>query len=1269
MSELIISGKKEYFTLSLLQFGLKHPSMSTPGYAIRLNPRSMELSYGPYFIALEEIFTELFNVIKKYKQLRLHMLYVPDKMNKTSYSRVLLFVSQTGKTDEQLIDILDACQVTDTYLFSNKQISEVVTLANGTHFRINIDQLSDELIYSDTFEIGKHEFSHFMSMLEKIRRECYVKTTQSLTRLSDGVFLGNDSREYPVYIENMSSLLIIGSDDIIPSVLNNRDTLPALVITRNTKEWENHRDRQGGVVLLDAGDGLPYEDQSTFGINLLGYCRENPGLVYLLFQKLKILLGGNYRDPALIYELVWIISRDEGLDKLDLNFSTLLSANTETDEIWAGSDLSDFTSKTDGLKVSYGEVLDKPFLQVNKGDLEYTGITVVDTSNLTEFGHTLICLVFLSLQEIGMLKSWLVLSDFDLMDNKKYKSDLENLFYYNNPNRLLLHFSKVYHTKSYYNKFKYSIFNELEKIPMKVKEDFGISNSFSSMHILRNQFDEFTLFTPVVSIVNMDNVLGPERSVVVEIKQAEKEDFVEEEKEDEVDEENYTKYLEGALISYLREGREYSFDEIVLHFEPVEEIDIPLQKLVEEEIVYKNEGYTLKNSTRRNINEMIASMPSASDGMYDDDEPVGLVDFMLDMEIKFHEKPQNQIIADLLYLLNLAKIETKEIAYGFDLFVGLYSEMLGEYDVREIIASFGVIIKMIANTLDKSGFETGDMPMEEVEFSDDINEMMERQKEIEKKRMREYQESQREDLEEEIKEEGDIEDTGEEQDNSEEEDVDKDRKEILVSEILKVKPETGLPNQPIHPDRLKPRFNGREAHGWVSTTEGDYSIIEDGIAARHLINPDVFILTYIALKADKLDRHKSALGIEYQKERYIIPLDATVDDMVDERLVSRKKKGIRANDLSMRFGYKLSGVHITDETYRAAMTMIKPLSVDELEEFYHSPRWRDKLRDIKPLERKPIVYNHPVFSQLNLLWRLSHYDTTMCDIDPMIMGIINLENLERKHLELLSIYFRLIHNQSIDKTLEGTTVDNPRLREVLKEIVESMGESKKSDKKKETNGLDTIRPHLKFKSDEAKVLSIPKAPTKKSTDTPTGTQVEKSTKKTKEKKPVRFTKENIPIENFFERVDKEEWERFDLGKIIENSQKGPLEKFREPEKVGLKFESDLVERIKNIEVNDVRDYLGDVLGIIISTLLSAPKSLPLNLLVFVFNRSGYESMVATTAFTEGLVSTIELFDSGKRKEGVLSAFREKIHLAVENLVYNDLFVERLEFHSKNIREE
>ena len=119
----------------------------------------------------------------------------------------------------------------------------------------------------------------------------------------------------------------------------------------------------------------------------------------------------------------------------------------------------------------------------------------------------------------------------------------------------------------------------------------------------------------------------------------------------------------------------------------------------------------------------------------------------------------------------------------------------------------------------------------------------------------------------------------------------------------------------------------------------------------------------------------------------------------------------------------------------------------------------------------------------------------------------------------------------------------------------------------------------------------------------------------------------------------------------------------------MKLVEEVIDQIGAIKTTDVIGYLGDVLGLLVKSLISEPKSMPLNLLVFVFNRSGYESMVATTPFTEGLVSTIELFDRGKRKVGVLSAFRDKILKAVDDLVYNDLFVERLEFHCNNIREE
>lgn len=136
----------------------------------------------------------------------------------------------------------------------------------------------------------------------------------------------------------------------------------------------------------------------------------------------------------------------------DLDFTSLLSGDMETAELWTDTDLNLLTTKTDTINISYGDVLHKPFLQRNRGDLQFTGITVIDTSGLSEFDHTLVCLVVLSLQETRMLDSWMVLSDFDLMDNKKFKSDLESIFYFSNANRLLLHFTRVLHMKSYYNK-------------------------------------------------------------------------------------------------------------------------------------------------------------------------------------------------------------------------------------------------------------------------------------------------------------------------------------------------------------------------------------------------------------------------------------------------------------------------------------------------------------------------------------------------------------------------------------------------------------------------------------------------------------------------------------------------------------------------------------------------------------------------------------------------------------------------------------------------
>ena len=50
------------------------------------------------------------------------------------------------------------------------------------------------------------------------------------------------------------------------------------------------------------------------------------------------------------------------------------------------------------------------------------------------------------------------------------------------------------------------------------------------------------------------------------------------------------------------------------------------------------------------------------------------------MEVKFHENIDKQIIADLIHLMNLTKVENKEVSYGYDLFVGLYRELLGEIE-------------------------------------------------------------------------------------------------------------------------------------------------------------------------------------------------------------------------------------------------------------------------------------------------------------------------------------------------------------------------------------------------------------------------------------------------------------------------------------------------------------------------------------------------------------------------------------------------------------
>lgn len=1339
----------------LLDLDFTHPTRVRPDYELILDHK-YRISFNDYHKKIQQKLRTLREACEVHEHVNLHIKF--HKFHDFKYRRVYIFLSQFDGEDA-IESILLQSEVLKSYTFPPQKLAKLIKMGKDG---ISIDlKYLDKQYQNKGIEIGPHETSVFLDILESIRSPFDIANAVKQRAKYKPNFIGWYN-EIPVNLSS-NNILLFGNDTLIPPLLHNSSFENTVIVSRNRLFWMGYEDTGAAIQILSAGDGIevfkdPENYVSKFSVNLLEICKKNLGFTTRFIRVLLPFLNTTSRDSDELFELVNILSTDPAISKIDLYFKDLFDRD-EQDPYWMESDLKSVSHSKGNIENNFGKIIRSPFFQFNRGN--YDGITVIDTSLLDEYDHTVIGLFFLTLSQVEEFQ--LILSDMDqVLDNMYNKSDFDKLMWQIDPRKLIFHFSKYNRHKSWYSKFDYKIINPISIVSNEIKNKLNLDGYHGSKFVLIDSFDDFTLFDATK--------LKPIPVISEKIKE-----IIEEDEPNDADEEPQEReeisaldaYIIGGLMSYLASYDNVNEIDLYQDFVNVNWVEDALEIMQKREIIsITNTSYQLNYRFKNSIQELKKGMHAEE---REGDITIG--EYIIDMGVEF---TQSDLIRKLQLIQNFAAIahylaeEDRQFLASYHLAIGLYREILdkGENSKDLYDTHFFDILSLINIIREDEDLKTDiedisiEIDDEDLDISEDVQlnvEEVEYQEQKKNDELKEAWENYRREQSEEDVGEFDEEIEIIEEDNSEilENDCDRDAEdnntgdeveedimeietqEVYVSDMMQPvnvmgdkqieKPEMILsqsvqivksveekPVLKIHPDSLKEQhgLDDSDGRGWIPS-DNNYSLLH----FYSTIPIDIFVLTFEVLKrrtrAERENKHISPIMIDYVKEQLVVNNSTTITELIQNKMCRMRKRGLVFNNFQNIFLNRLGGKNIGEEEYRKYISEFKEVSRDEIAEFLHSDAWIKYVSE-KPKSVRKVQFSHPMIKNFYKMWAISHYDTTFGDLDAILMGIINIPDVDDKYIDVLAIYFKLLvlsQNDTLDekKLFNGYHISD-NLKYQCKRIfnsIKNIEEEVENNKKRLLTipGVNLTKSQKEFaekvekEQEKRKHAAVEQlAEIKK--------QLENAGKEKEEKVIVKKEQmegissllaliEKLPDHMYKHQLNRDLIESLpkELEKLPEDvkntlkkqnpvplveqierqssKQHIPMDQFVGSEKLEIKkvekqeshpIPEEILEKCKAIKT-DVRPiiYLKKVLTLMISEITDINVKIGVNELIEILNRAGTEASVAVNSFTSNIADIKKIYKDGDDdiRNDVMAQFMQRIHSSLDNLRYDDSFVEVL----------
>ncbi|OLS23150.1 MAG: hypothetical protein HeimC2_27680 [Candidatus Heimdallarchaeota archaeon LC_2] len=346
--------------------------------------------------------------------------------------------------------------------YSNKLIRKLVCIDQTGNLVFNTNALAQLPKYH--IEMGTYEFE----LLQKLIGE-YNNRKLEVPYMYGKYYIGSDLRQHPVFMDEPSNVLYIGSSDFLPQILNFDFIMQGLIITDNQNliSQINHENPKE-IIIKSIHD---------IRINLVEYGLKHPKFLELLFELWAKLLPDDNKteySPSFVklisqfIELKYLLDGEETLSQL-MTRDLLVSKTYREFNIDISTDvLSKFRGLFDdpvfnGFKQETtvnGDNIEhiEDFLTLDaremnegqeKNQLRYR---VIDISGISERQKQALLILFCLMKEQALIpSSWLVFSV-----NATHKvSDiiLKHLGHYQDFRQILLHMNEIGNDLSWIHSF------------------------------------------------------------------------------------------------------------------------------------------------------------------------------------------------------------------------------------------------------------------------------------------------------------------------------------------------------------------------------------------------------------------------------------------------------------------------------------------------------------------------------------------------------------------------------------------------------------------------------------------------------------------------------------------------------------------------------------------------------------------------------------------------------------------------------------------------
>ncbi|MCY3411768.1 MAG: hypothetical protein INQ03_09065 [Candidatus Heimdallarchaeota archaeon] len=663
MLRFMIDHRPQNIRLILLKFNLIHNSMMEIDFAHKYN-HNYELEPDTYYIKLLDILKQMDEVIQNHEELSLHLVLNPYP----SYSRVLVFISQLGSDEDLTSSCINHEEISKIHTFTRTEAKRILQQQHGS-LVIDKQNINTNLKQEYGLEVANDELEMLFKELGKFRREIKPSTYTHLNKST--YYLGNQLSK-PILLDQMDSVLCVGSDQLILPLLHHNQLEHSVIITRVPDFWESYSKKTRIPILK-----LLEFEQGEFSLNLLDLCRRNPAFTKRVFTLFDLFSNSNYQDVNRMVDITNKIRDDPSLSEQTLSFKEIFDVDAQNHELWQDTDLRPFSSIKSFVENSFGEIYNKSYFQKNIGSLER--ITIIDTSELSQKDHILLALTFLAMQQTGLYDGWLVLSEIDqLLEDKSYRSSFEKIWEQVSPQRLILHTRQIEKYKSWHSLFQWTLINDIHKLNNSALWRYGLEG-YSGM-VLVSSFGERIPFVPTSNLPSRFEEISLD---VEEIIDEEIEEQIEIEIDDEEEEisgiNELQGYLIGAVMSCLSKADR--FNEMRVHDVFIkQEMEEAISTMIEKEMIirkendlilltkYKTSIINLRNSIE--IQEIDGTIAQVLDDVRDQ---------FFDADIA----TQKSLLKKLVGLCQDLWNKDDHFEFAYHLSIGLYREILTYEEKRE----------------------------------------------------------------------------------------------------------------------------------------------------------------------------------------------------------------------------------------------------------------------------------------------------------------------------------------------------------------------------------------------------------------------------------------------------------------------------------------------------------------------------------------------------------------------------------------------------------